>query len=167
VRELAAQHSEPVDLVAELWTIESKDAARIAEKTVKNLRAAGRMESEGWFCSIDPGTVREEIVTTAQWFGCKMRNTDEVRAAAAAATGVLNNRLHAMRASGDLQAVNRSYRDYRQHCLAGGKSAMRYAAWIWLFKLKMAREMARESRVTFGKLPVTFPVTLPVTGGFI
>jgi hypothetical protein len=71
---------------------------------------------------------------------------DEICAGATLVAARVDREIERMQGTGELKAVNTSYRDYRLGAAARGEKSLRYADWIDRYKANLIGEIAANLR---------------------
>lgn len=86
------------------------------------------------------------VESAAARIGAVWKTDAEVVLAAAQVEARVNHEIASMQVTGALRDINRRYRQYRLAATAAGNMALRYADWLYEFRLSMMREVANTLR---------------------
>lgn len=118
------------------WCRNADDAARVAAAANASLRR--RRAGEGDPCA----AALESIVRAAKRLNVMLRSDQDITAEAAIVIARVTREFEQMRASGDLRAVNASYREYRLAAVARGERVVPYAQWLRTYQENLVRKAA-------------------------
>lgn len=132
-----------VMVASEHWCIEEKLAVRIVDRCAEML-------GDGWL-ETSPEHAKRLVTECARELNVMTETSVRIQERATAAVASLDATIADFRRTGQMQSINRSYREYRERANAERKPALVYSHWIWNFKIRMAKELAQSTRLTLLK----------------
>ena len=118
------------------WCRNADDAVRVASAAGASLRRHGIDDG-------DPDALALQAITrVAKRLNVKLRSEQDIAAEAAVVIEHVTREFEQMHASGDLRAVNKSYRDYRLEASARGERVVPYAQWMRAYQENLVRKTA-------------------------
>jgi hypothetical protein len=128
-------------LQARWWCRRRSDAEDIAAAATARLRRGAPETS-----AAAKDCAKAAIADAAKRRALDLYADDEVAAHAANAIARIDAELEQLRSSGDLRAVNKSYRSYRLEAAANGEPIVPYAQWMLGYKESLVRQLAAALR---------------------
>jgi hypothetical protein len=118
------------------WCRNADEAARVVSAATWRLRRGSADEG-------DPNALAlAAIARVAKRLNVTWRADQDIAAEAAVVIGSIEREFEQMRASGDLRAVNKSYRDYRLEAAARNERIVPYAQWMRAYRESLVRKTA-------------------------
>lgn len=135
---------------ARWWCRHAADAASVAAAATRLFKRRQSQDGSG----LTPGTalsnalVRagQAIAAAAARAGVRLYADEDIAREAAEAVARVDAEFERLQRSGDLKAVNRSYRDYRMAAALHGEKIMPYARWLDKYREDFVRKLAAGSR---------------------
>ncbi len=118
------------------WCRNADDAARVAAAANASLRRRGRGEGDPHALALGA------VARAAKRLNVLLRSDQDIAAEAAIVIARVTREFEQMRASGDLRAVNTSYREYRLATAARGERVVPYAQWLRTYQENLVRKAA-------------------------
>jgi hypothetical protein len=144
---------------ARWWCRRVSDAERLAAAAMRRLR---RCESRSGAAAVavpedasSPASddasdafalAAEAIAGAAKRLDVTLFSDDEIAAEAMAVVARVDEEIERLHRSGDLKAVNKSYRAYRIETSARGERTARYAEWMDKYRVNLVRQLAAALR---------------------
>jgi hypothetical protein len=154
---VAAGRADPGARVVAAYWCRSADVAELLAAECLDILRSRQAGEHTTLCLLDDAEAIRIVADAARAMGVVTQTSESIRADAERAITLVEEAMTEFRRDGSLKSLNRAYREYRTNAEAAGKSAMRYAGWIWNFKIALVRAVADVSRIDFAKLKSDIP----------
>jgi hypothetical protein len=120
-------------------------AKRIVDSCRDQLVSEGTMICDGGALAIDPMFAAKALAIVAIGFGVTLIPDADMQARAEARVRTVELETERLKLNGGLNDLNGRYREYRLARKAEGRSAQRYAAFLWNWKMSMVKAAAEQA----------------------